>query len=538
MNSYTKPSLFQSIQNSITLKYDLIFNIGVIIICFLSFGFSWIESTVNQDSHHWGLMYVPALDLKHGLIPHRDTLIYYGVLTSWIQSIGLHIFGENFKALGITTGIFYSLSLWLSYRIFLRFLSKPSAFFLVLIIFLLHSYIIYPWSNYFFYTFELLAILFFIKKVTYINYLTSGFFIGCSILVRYSSIHVILPPFIIFLFFRHFLFSNKQVVAIKKILLFLLGIIVPLIAFSLYLIIFNGMDDFLLQNQLTFSAMGKGLITKTLIDFLGNLVTGTTYVNRDSRSLFLSLIFFINLLFLISITYQSWLAKQPLNSQGKVALFISYITFFGYFNSLHIYEIFRLINGASLGIGIIFFYLETRLTKFPKKLQLVSLIPLISLCFIWANTLLFQPTSSVYAPWDFSVLSGQGVEQKEIGIFKGKLLDKNYSDRYNRIYKTLLPINSSFPIVNYTIDTTAVLINNHPRMQKSPAYFPAVQSGYPKEIKNIKQAIQNRQAIIFSNKDLKYPGYKTIFECPYVFNEFMFFYIIVPQSEASLISPA
>jgi hypothetical protein len=536
MKSITKYSIFQLIQYADILRHDFIFNIAVILICCWSFGLSWIESTVNQDSHHWGLMYVPALDLRHGLIPHQGTLIFYGVLTSWIQSIGLSVFGENFKAIGITTGLFYSLSLWLSYRVFLRFLSRYSAFFAVLIIFLLHGYIIYPWSNYFFYTFELLAILFFIQANTYRNYLFSGFFVGLSILTRYSSIHVVLPPFIIFIFFRYFITAEKIGSSWKKLLAFLAGVLIPTLTFASYLAVHHGIDDLLLQNQLTLAAMGRRSIAENSINSIHNLIRFST-PNRDSRSFFFSFNFFFNLIALMYMSYHTLVKKKSLNYRENIVSFISLITLFGYLNSLHLYEIFRLINGSSLGIGVILFYLEIRLTRSGKKVKIFTLIPLIALCLVWANTLIFHQTSSVYGSWDFSTLSGKGVPQKEISIFRGKILSQVVSDYYSNIYKKLLPIASSYAIVNYTSDTTAVLITNRGRLQKSPAYFPAVQMGFPEEVKNIQQAIQEKKVIIFADKDLNLSGYRVILasHTPVVLQNFWIpprFYISVPEEVA------
>ena len=101
-----------------------IVDFSVLLICCLSFGFSCIESSVNLDSLHWGFMYVQALDLKRGLIPYQETFTIYGIMTSWIQSLSLTLFGERMISIGIATGIFYSLSIFLSYQIFLKILPK------------------------------------------------------------------------------------------------------------------------------------------------------------------------------------------------------------------------------------------------------------------------------------------------------------------------------------------------------------------------------------------------------------------------------
>ena len=47
----------------------------VIICCITSIGLSIIESRVNTDAHHWGLMYANAADLNRGLIPDRKSVV-------------------------------------------------------------------------------------------------------------------------------------------------------------------------------------------------------------------------------------------------------------------------------------------------------------------------------------------------------------------------------------------------------------------------------------------------------------------------------
>ncbi len=95
------------------LRNDRFYDAAVIAVCCVSFAFSWIESTVNHDSHHWGFVYLPALDLKMGLIPHKEVVTIYGMLTSWIQCLSLMVLGESLKSIGIITGLFYSVSLFL-----------------------------------------------------------------------------------------------------------------------------------------------------------------------------------------------------------------------------------------------------------------------------------------------------------------------------------------------------------------------------------------------------------------------------------------
>jgi len=44
----------------------------VVVFCLISIGLNIIESRLNYDPHHWGLIYVSAADLNGGLIPYRE----------------------------------------------------------------------------------------------------------------------------------------------------------------------------------------------------------------------------------------------------------------------------------------------------------------------------------------------------------------------------------------------------------------------------------------------------------------------------------
>ena len=71
-------------------------------------------------------MYVPAFDFKQGLVPYKQIFIAYGYLTTWIQALSLTVLGNSLKSIGIVTGLFYSLSLFFSYRVFHAFSFETS----------------------------------------------------------------------------------------------------------------------------------------------------------------------------------------------------------------------------------------------------------------------------------------------------------------------------------------------------------------------------------------------------------------------------
>lgn len=518
--------LFTSISRSVSILSYPMMDLTALLICCLSFVFSFIESTLNQDSHHWGIMFVQALGIKQGLIPHKDIMLFYGVLTSLIQSMGIRVFGENFKALGLTTGLFYSLSLWLSYRVFLKFLTKPFALLGTLIMFLLHGYIIYPWSNYYFYTFELLAILYLLGKPVQKNYFISGGFIGLAILTRYTSLQAAVPQFLIYIFITDFCGTQTSHLSFKKLQSFLVGLATPIIIFITYLKFKGGLNDLILNNRLTFMAATANFKEKNylqyLTDLLQNIFTFSTIPVKDSRSFFFTIIFFGCLATFLYLIYQKSIKKVNLSTQMNTVILVSLTAIFSYLNSLHLYEVFRLVNGSSLGIGAILYGIERGLSRYSKSIKLFALIPVLSLCFFWSNSIILEQTSSVWSPWTTNSINGQGVmASKEISIFNGKFFSQTYLTYYNEVYSKLSSVDRSYPLINYTLDTVIPLLDrSRVKLQNVPAYFKDIQEGFPDEVEKIKTAIQQKKAIIVSDEysdlpeyyKLNLPGFKIIFD--------------------------
>ena len=75
------------------------------------------------------------------------------------------------------------------------------------------------------------------------------------------------------------------------------------------------------------------------------------------------------------------------------------VVIFGFLNSVHVYETFRLINGASLGIGLCVFVFYNVFVKAAKPLKYFMALLSILLFLILSSTLFFTKTSSAYYPW-------------------------------------------------------------------------------------------------------------------------------------------
>src|SRR4029434_4606684 len=85
--------------------------------CLISFSsllLSIVVSKLNYDGHHWGFQYSSAVDIINGLKPYSESLNQYGILTSLVHISGILLFGNRVVSVGIITGIFYSISFFVS----------------------------------------------------------------------------------------------------------------------------------------------------------------------------------------------------------------------------------------------------------------------------------------------------------------------------------------------------------------------------------------------------------------------------------------
>jgi len=117
----------------------------------------------------------------------------------------------------------------------------------------------------------------------------------------------------------------------------------------------------------------------------------------------------------------------------------------------------------------------------------------------------FKTTTSAYYPWKTDVLFSKGVTNKTIGIFKGKLLTKEYNDFYQEVFDAIAPFKNSCHILNYTSDVVAFAMNDLPRIQIAPVHFPWVD-----DISKQANLIDRHEAVILSYKALDLPDYAEI----------------------------
>ncbi len=450
-------------------------DILVAICCITSIGFSIIESRVNTDAHHWGLMYANAADLNRGLIPYKEIFIQYGYLTTLIQSLSLNIFGNTVVSVGIITGVFYSANIYLSYCLWRKILNKwPSALSSVLM-FLVHGYIIYPWSNYFSYTFFLISLLFLtaLPQKRY-QYLLAGVFFALSFLAR-QSIFPLAPIYLYFLLIYIASEEDKRKLHIINIGMFHVGMVGIVGTFLLYIFRESAFEDWINQS-FVIKEFYKGFLTpKVLLNFLRSITLPFT---SDGRLSLYSLVFFNALVifsrigFLVGSKKIKEFKEQVRDLDNALFLFSS-VTLFGYLQSLHIYEIFRLQSSSSLGFGLLIFSLCKLSKRFEQWQRIALVVPFVSLFLYLFQTLLFHQTSSVYNPWNSALLVTHELKQPEnIEMLRNKMYDEKTRIYYQTLAKTISSYDCKLEyLVNFTKNSYVPLLSkSFERVQRSPFY--------------------------------------------------------------------
>jgi len=486
------------------LLIDLNLNIYVILLCLISIGLSIVESKVNLDAHHWGLMYSNASDLNKGLIPYKEIFIQYGLLTTLIQGIALKILGDTVVSVGIITGIFYAISIYLSYYLWKKVLGKDLASLSALIMFLIHPYIIYPWSDYFFGTFLLLSLLMLVNsKEKKINYFLAGVFWACSILSRQTTFLSTFVPLNLYFFIRYYKSNNNF--KLKNIIFFYLGALSIGSIFIFYLFKQSILEMWINQNfkipSYYLPYVGKKnkylSLLLQLLKLIGHIITAITWLKQDIRSILYTLVFFSNLIIAGIIFIKSF--RHKLSRTEQLFLLLSLITLFGYLNAIHIYDIFRLQNSSSLGIGILL-YTYYRIQNLYKQRRVIFHIFIFVLIIYLSLTALFTQTTSLYNPWNRNLLfSSQLKEPENIDILKGKLYDPNIRNYYETIAKTLNDYSDKLEyLINFTPNSFIPYLSKHyKRAHILPFYSKELSKIiYPDEEKKIAQLLKESKAIL------------------------------------------
>lgn len=451
-------------------------DILVITCCIISIGLSIIESIFNTEANHWGLMYANAADLNRGLIPYKEIFIQYGFLTTFIQSLSLNIFGNTVVSVGIITGIFYAANIYLSYCLWRKILNRWSSALSSVVMFSVHSYIIFPWSNFFSYTFLLISLLFLTASPQRRNrYLLSGFFLALSFLAR-QSLFIIAPIYLYFLLIYISSEQDKQKVHLKNIAMFHVGMLGVIGAFLLYLIRESAFGDWINQSLV----IGKfyrdlGLLSpRNIFSFLKVIIFP---FSRDVRVQLYSLVFFNAIIIFIIFLRTSLLRKikgfQEQVQEGNNLLFLfSSVILFGYLHALHFYNLWRLQSSSSLGFGLLIFSLGKLSNRFEKWERLVLSVPCICLFIYLISTPVFFVSFSWNRHLPHLLVSHQLKQPENIEMLQNKLYDEKTRIYYQTLAKTISSYDCKLDyLVNFTMNSYVPLLSkSFKRVQRSPFY--------------------------------------------------------------------
>ena len=520
-------------------------NILVTICCIISIGLSVIESRVNIDAHHWGLMYANAADLNRGFIPYKEIFIQYGFLTTFIQSLSLNIFSNTVVSVGVITGIFYAANIYISYFLWQKILNRWLAALSSVLMFLVHGYIIYPWANYFSYTFLLISLLFLTaSSQKKIKYLLAGVFLGLSFLARQQLLFTLPSFYLYFLLVYICSEQNLRKIYLRNVVTFHVGMIAVIGTFLLYVIKESAFGDWVNQSFTIALFYGRFLAPGNILRFFKAIILP---FDGDGRLLLYSIIFLNALIIFIRIGFlrRIWEVKGfqgKIQERESILFLFSATTLFGYLQSLHIYEVFRLQSSSALGFGLLIFSLVKLLKRFKKWESLVFTISFSPLFFYLILTLVAHKTSSVYFPWNQRLLLSHQLKQPEnIEMLQNKLYDEKTRIYYQTLTETMNGYNCKLEyLVNFTSNSyIPFLSKSFKRVQISPFYDMKMSKIiFQDEHVKISRLLLQEKALLITSDNIKIPeNYHVVLEVknsqiPYFDNDTT--YIAAPKALSSI----
>jgi len=240
------------IKNSLSRDIKSFRNIDIFVRLFLQFGVFFIPALVNSrldpDIHHDGIMYTAALGASTGLVPNRDFLTQYGFGAPFTQGLWMHFTNSSLLSLRIFTAIQLAIVALLLFYACKKFLS-PQISFLIAFGWIIQLSARIPWASIFITMISLCVFLLLFSKVNPDTYLTcvyprlflAGFLISLGVTFRFQ----------IFLLFFMILFA---VYLFEQNCSGLVPFAVGFMSFSLFFVFLSVLGGFL-----------DAMITQTLI---------------------------------------------------------------------------------------------------------------------------------------------------------------------------------------------------------------------------------------------------------------------------------
>ena len=279
--------------NLLIVKYLLVFT--SVIYCYF-------YSIYVYDGYHFGLIFSNALDLNNGKIPYKEIFIEYGFLTTLIHSKILNLFGNEVLYLQIYTSIIYSATIVLISIIIRKFTNEYLALLSVIILILIYPIPLKPWAIYNSYFFYVLSLVFYLKEKN-INKFISGIFLSLSYLSFTTVYNYILIPLVISIIIFYIYFYYKKKKEIIKLVYFILGILIPILIFLMYLINLDILNIWIYYQKMPILfvlEMADKNILQQIIFFVKEIsINGIKNYIIEPHQIIFGIIFFTTFIFLI-----------------------------------------------------------------------------------------------------------------------------------------------------------------------------------------------------------------------------------------------
>jgi hypothetical protein len=282
------------------------------------------------------------------------------------------------------------------------------------------------------------------------------------------------------------------------------GMIGVIGVFLLYLVKESALEDWINQS-FKIGIFYRAFVTPTR--FIG-LVSAVLFFSQsqDIRLLLYSPVFYSALIICTTVFLRGRGKlkglQQRFSEREKILFLFSSVTIFGYLQSLHFYQIFRLQNGSSLGFGLLIFFWYNLSKRFKRWKGVVFSVPLICLFIYLSQTLVFVKTASTFKPWDRNLLfSNQLKEPENIEMLQGKLDDEETRIFYQTLAKTMSNYNCQLEyLVNLSRNSYVPrLSKSFKRVQRSPFYSRELSEViFQDEQKKITQLLMQEKAILIA----------------------------------------
>ena len=327
--------------------------------------------------------------MMRGIVPYKDIFEQKGPILYFIYGVASLISDTSFIGVFVLEVIFMTFTMYFAYLIMRMFINNKKSLLLLPVFLLLittcASFTHGSSCEEFMFLPEIITLYYFIKhfkekKMNYKEYLVIGLMAGIILLMKYTSLGLWFAFMLIM--FISFIKKKNYKHGLYSILMFILGMIIPIIITLLYFIVNNGVSDFL------------------NVYFVINMTSYSKKISIISRLLVLFGTFFSTLfknniiVILLVLGYPLLIFKLKLKKEVKWYLIVLYVlTIMGVFYGLKDYVYYVLpINLFMLLslISIMMFIKDKYLNKYYKYILCFLVILCFSLSYLVSNNRYFH----------------------------------------------------------------------------------------------------------------------------------------------------